>query len=188
MPDKYIVFHDAKNALLSYYQTQQTNQIARLLGLSVVLFALIQILQSANRISALFPIISSLISGAFPNSGWVEIIRLILLLFGMVMIFAVMIYSLGRFSLYSQFNRFLIDMQYEDMDNPLGRISDAIWTKIKGGNTKLLWTIPLKWFASMREEIGSKKDMNRKGWRLSFVLGALLALVVTLVFWWWKPT
>jgi hypothetical protein len=183
MPDKYIVFYDAKNALLSYYQSQQTNQIARLLGSSVVLFTFIQILQSTTRISTLFPTITNSISAVIGDSAWIEILRLLLLFVGLTVIFAVMVYSLGRFSLYSQFSCYLLGIRYEDIDNPLEVFNEAVWTKTKGAKSKLLWAIPLTSFASAGEETNPMRNTNRKGWQISLALGALLSLIVMWIFW-----
>jgi hypothetical protein len=179
---EYTVFNDCKNALLSYYQTQQSNQITRLLGLSVVLFTLIQIIQSSNRISGLFPVIGKSFSSGASYSGWIEVLRISLLILSMTAIFAVMVYSLGRFAVYSQFCSCLIHVPWEiGQRKALEKINDDVRRMFEDSKQKLLW-IPLIWFSSMGEK-GTTKNMNRKGWRVSILMGLALALIFIWVFW-----
>lgn len=181
---EYTVYNDSKNALLSYYQTQQSNQITRILGLSVILFTLVQIIQSSNRLSGLFPVIGKSFSSAASYSGWIEVLRISLLFLSMTAIFAVMVYSLGRFAVYSQFCSCLLHVPWESgQRNVLEKINDDVWKRFKDLNPKLLLIIPLTWFSSISDENDPTKNMNRKGWRLSILMGAVLTLIFIWVFW-----
>jgi hypothetical protein len=94
-------FLKIKNSLLSYYNSQLTAQSARLIGFSVALFTLLELAQNSSNLH-LSNILSNASHCSLLTPLGTDLFRFVFLFTGTVFIVALIVRTLGRFSVFAQ--------------------------------------------------------------------------------------
>ena len=166
-------FNEAKNALLRHFSSQQTSHGALIIGFTVSVFTLLQVVQNATRLSSFFsaPFQIELAPNLAGFKFWI-------LFFSISFLISLLIYSFFRFIVYGYFSSAIIGVKADDkMEEPIhDRIVDACWNSIK--NKKLLLIFPMMWFATRGEE-----GNVWKGRMFSFIFAFLPSLFILFLSW-----
>jgi hypothetical protein len=162
----YEAFNGAKEALLSSYNSQQSNQTTRLLGFVGLLFS-IMLLSSQNNLSII--VIDNIYRVFF------QIVVLFLLL-------TFIAFTFGRFSVFSQLSSDVIYVSQSEVQTDLKNgvpihhaLINATWVRVR---KRKFFKMKLAWFATEGEP---SKD-RRWGFCLSMIFSAILTAVIAILF------
>lgn len=181
-------FRETKNALLRYYTSNLTSQGARLIGVAIAAFTLIQTVQHSKEepLSRIFSYASAVLYRFAQILKLSELIpsfvaTLKLVLFGGIL-FALLFFivrSIFRFVMFGYYSSYLIRVKYSEISEstkPLHyAIHHTVLNNIRGANQKLYGIFPLIWFVARGEA--------RQHW-IGLVICGISALFSTSILLW----
>jgi hypothetical protein len=179
-------FLKTKNALLSYYSSQLTAQSARLIGFSVALFTLLEVAQNSSNLH---------LSNILSNSGYFDFLaplsdgfRFGFLFLGIVFLVALIVRTLGRFSVFAQISEELLEvtvdsaakkMKEREQKEPEITVYQAIHRdavgKLRERNVGVFF-FRTNWFTHETRD-------KRTAWLVSIIYGIVFALLLLSFLW-----
>lgn len=116
-------FPRTKNALLSYYNSQLTAQSARLIGFSVALFTLLELAQNSSNLR-LSNILSSASHCSLLTPLGTDLFRFGFLFVATVFIVAMIVRTLGRFSVFAQISEELLKVTLDSATKKMKKMKE----------------------------------------------------------------
>jgi hypothetical protein len=183
---------ETKTSLIHYYTSQQTSQSARLIGFTIALFTLLQVVQYSKQepLSGIFRELARQISSVSSKLGisetvvmytWIgEIVKFCVLFLSISFLMTWLIRTVFRFLVYAYHAQYVMFVGKDEIDSSLPihyAIHEATFDRIK--EIKAYWLFPLKWF--MRK--GKEKTLTRKGWKRSIVMAIISTLILLWLIW-----
>ena len=168
-------FSEDRDVLLRYYSEIQSSQSARLIGFSVALFTLLQMVQLSGQgtFSKIFPFVSMSVP-----SWLITILNFVVFLIFLGTVFLLNLYIIRSIFRYAVYGLLISQLMYVSQtvakpqkdESFLRVISKIAVERIE--KRKLYTFIPLIWFISAKR---FERD-NKKGWLFSGFLAIVLAL------------
>jgi len=177
-------FHSAKESILKYYSDVQVYLGARLLGLSVALFAVLQGYKSFNSPE------SNLFGQTLAPSQFFTILKLLILFHGILLITVLMVRSMYRYASISGFcNKILVLPPFEINKSTVvheqiaNNAYSSMFDKDEKCTQRVLYSFPASFFFEGYR--GAATDANAKnrrdtlcGWFWSIVIGFTLTVAL----------
>lgn len=170
---------ERKSILLRFFTDSTTALGARLIGLAVALFTLLQAVQTSgeNKFSQFMPYFPPIMNLNVPVAWMTPL--LCLLVFGLI---TYIVRTLFRYATYMGLCSYVIatketDPSLREAEDPLHKtylqVIDLMKTK------KLFWVFPITWFISSKEF----QRENRLGWLASLLLAFALTTCLLWLLW-----
>lgn len=178
-------FRETKNALLRYYTSNLTSQGARLIGVAVTLFTLIQLVQNSKEVSLSTILLSDFVPAIqLSETGLLILAALKLLLFGGILLALLffVIRSIFRFVVFGYLSSYLIRLEHTEVSESTTSLHRTIHSTVvdnlEDAKQKVFWIFPLVWFVSR-----GKPSQHRKGLLICGFFGICTTLILLWFLW-----
>ena len=150
--DKEGQFLRAKEALLSYYKSQQINQAVRLVGFILGLYAFLEIALKLSYLPFSLTIPVALVDWNF--------VKIIAIFLGIWFLISSILFCMARYRMYSMYSMALLlielsqvlDIMKDSNITIHGGLQEIVWKAVKKKNQRF-FLFPLNWFFTSKARI-----------------------------------